>query len=243
MGKFLKVASIVVIALGVVCSLVLGFNTVPASPMDDMMGYMVPTVSYDFAQAIFGVFASVVAGLLLMGISEIIYIEDEKRENTRRLCARFGIKPAVTENSNANRKNANYRNGNMQQTGFQSQGRPMNQGQPVNQGQSMNQGQSTNQGQKVSHGQPMNQPCNGSKMNPGHQGDQNNQNGQNSQNSQNSQTDQNNQSNQGGSPNKFNQIDSDSSMNGAEVKKQEVPEKKVVHQEPENTIHEDYGDE
>ena len=104
-GKILKVFGIIVMVLGIICSLLLGFNTVQSSPMDDIMGYMIePTVTYDFEQVIFGIFASVVFGLILMGLSEIIYILDEKRENSRRLCMRFGINPAEINGYNGRKQ-------------------------------------------------------------------------------------------------------------------------------------------
>ena len=117
MGKVLKVVGIVVMALGIVCSFVLGFNSGQTNPMDEIMGYVIePTVTYNFSQAIFGVFASVVAGLVLMGLAEIIYILDEKRENVRRLCGRFGIQPAIMENHGQGRRGMVQGNGmqNMQ---------------------------------------------------------------------------------------------------------------------------------
>lgn len=92
-GRVLKVVGVLAIILGSIGSIIMGFSTVQSS-MDEMFGIAGPqTITFSFSQAIPGIFFSIVAGAILIGLAEIIYILDEHKENARRLCRRFGIMP------------------------------------------------------------------------------------------------------------------------------------------------------
>ena len=128
-GKVLKIVGVLAIIFGTIGSIVMGFTTVH-NPMDEMLGFVSPqTITFNFGQVLPGIFSSVIAGAILIGISEIIYILDEQRENSRRLCKRFGIMPvendkyAPAKNAIDNRFRQTQQAGaqNHQQNNFQPQ--------------------------------------------------------------------------------------------------------------------------
>ena len=96
-GNALKIVGFIVMILGVISSIISAFKSQPM--MDDFMGLMMgpgvtSSMGVDYAAVIKEIVFSVAAGATLIGISEIIFILDEHRENSRRMCRRFGIEPA-----------------------------------------------------------------------------------------------------------------------------------------------------
>lgn len=149
-GKALKIIGVLSIILGAIGSIIMGFTTVEA-PLDSLYSYAVPTtVTFSFSQAISGIFATAIAGVLLIGLSEVIYILDEHRENSRRLCRRFGIKPVEYDDYAQARAAINNRRGIAPQQGvapqqMNQQGMPQNQQAPLQQDQKIQHSQETQQ--------------------------------------------------------------------------------------------------
>ena len=122
-GSALKVIGFIVMILGAICSFISAFKS--QSMVDDFMGMMMlppvnSSMTVDYVSIITGIVLSVAAGAILIGISEIIFILDEHRENSRRMCHRFGIEPAEYDKY-ADAKKA------MKTMAKQSQGQPQHQ--------------------------------------------------------------------------------------------------------------------
>ena len=95
-GNALRILGLIVIVIGAIISIINPLST-PSIP-NEFAGFMFePTVTYDVTNLILGLLGSIVVGALLIGLGEIIFILDEQRENSRRLCRRFGIEPAFDD--------------------------------------------------------------------------------------------------------------------------------------------------
>lgn len=98
-GMALRVVAIVIVVVGTLSQLLPLFT---GMGMSGYMGGMFLT--YNLSDAVSGILLSVVIGLIIGGFSEVIFILDENRENTRRMCRRFGVRPVEYNRCNEGRK-------------------------------------------------------------------------------------------------------------------------------------------